>query len=137
MRCIWESETPFDAILLDAPCSATGTIRRHPDLPSVKDGLDAAELARLQEQLIDRACEMLRPGRVMVFCTRSLLWEEGEGHLAAMLERYSDLVRDPQDPPGVEPEWQARGGGLRLRPDYWPERGGMDGFFMARLRKTA
>ena len=79
---------------------------------------------------------MLRPGGVMVFCTCSLLWEEGEGQLAAMLERHSDLVLDPQDPPGVEPEWQARGGGLRPRPDCWPERGGMDGFFMARLRKT-
>ena len=104
----WEPETPFDAILLDAPCSATGTIRRHPYLPFVKDGLDAAELARLKEQLIDRACEMLRHGGVIVFCTCSLLWKEGEGQLAAMLERHSDLVLDPQDPPDVEPEWQAR-----------------------------
>ncbi len=131
---VWEPDAPFDAILLDAPCSATGTVRRHPDLPFVKDGSEVAGLVALQAQLLDRALGWLAPGGRLVFATCSVLPEEGEGQLAAALERYPGLVVERAELAGVEPAWWTDAGGLRLRPDYWAERGGMDGFFMARLR---
>lgn len=126
---------PFDAVLLDAPCSATGTIRRHPDLPFVKDGSEVAGLATLQAALIDRAAAMLAPGGRLVFCTCSLLPEEGEDQLAAALARHPSLALEDALPPGLPEVARASGGGLRLRPDLWADRGGMDGFFMARLRR--
>lgn len=130
----WEPEAAFDAILLDAPCSATGTIRRHPDLPFVKDGSEVEGLVALQAALIDRALGWLKPGGRLVFSTCSLLQEEGEAQLAAALTRHPGLVVERVELAGVEPGWWTEAGGLRLRPDYWAERGGMDGFFMARLR---
>lgn len=130
----WEPDAPFDAILLDAPCSATGTIRRHPDLPFVKDGSELAGLIALQARLLDRALGWLKPGGRLVFATCSLLPEEGEGQLAGALARHPGLVVERVDLPGVEPQWWTEGGGLRLRPDYWGNIGGMDGFFAVRLR---
>lgn len=130
----WQPPEAYDAILLDAPCSATGTIRRHPDLPFIKDGSDVAGLVALQAALLDRALGWLKPGGRLVFATCSLLPEEGEGQLAAALDRYPGLVAERQEIAGVEPGWWTDGGGLRLRPDYWADKGGMDGFFMARLR---
>ncbi|MDH2326751.1 transcription antitermination factor NusB [Cereibacter sp. SYSU M97828] len=129
----WQ-DAPFDAILLDAPCSATGTIRRHPDLPFVKSGEDVAALVQLQSQMIDHALSLLKPGGRLVFCTCSLLPEEGEGQIAAALARHPDLRLDTPAVPGMEPRWLS-GGGLRLRPDFWADRGGMDGFFMARFTR--
>jgi 16S rRNA (cytosine967-C5)-methyltransferase len=131
---VWEPEAQFDAILLDAPCSATGTVRRHPDLPFVKDGSEVAGLVTLQAQLLDRALGWLRPGGRLVFATCSLLPEEGEGQLAAALERHPGLAVEQVALAGVDPAWWTETGGLRLRPDYWADRGGMDGFFMVRLR---
>lgn len=131
----WQPDAPFDAILLDAPCSATGTIRRHPDLPFVKDGSDLPALVTLQARLLDRALGWLKPDGRLVFSTCSLLPEEGEDQLAAALERHPGLRVEPDDLPGVQPEWRTPAGGLRLRPDYWADRGGMDGFFLVRLRR--
>ena len=130
---VWEPGERFDAVLLDAPCSATGTIRRHPDLPFVKDGSEVAGLVELQAALLDRALAMVKPGGRVVFCTCSLLPEEGEGQLAAALARHPGLRVERVEVPGVDPAWWTEGGGLRLRPDLWAARGGMDGFFMARL----
>jgi 16S rRNA (cytosine967-C5)-methyltransferase len=130
----WSPEGPFDAILLDAPCSATGTIRRHPDLPFVKDGSEVAGLVALQARLLDRALGWLRPGGRLVFATCSLLPEEGEAQLAGLLARHPGLVVERVDLPGVEPGWWTEAGALRLRPDHWADRGGMDGFFMVRLK---
>jgi 16S rRNA (cytosine967-C5)-methyltransferase len=129
-------DAPFDAVLLDAPCSATGTIRRHPELPYLKDGSEIAGLAVLQSQLLDRALGMVKSGGNVVFCTCSLLPAEGEDQLAAALIRHPDLRVLP--PLGVDPAWITAQGGLRLRPDYWggPDYfGGMDGFFMVCLQK--
>ena len=131
---VWEPDGQFDAILLDAPCSATGTVRRHPDLPFVKDGSEVAGLVALQAQLLDRALGWLRPGGRLVFATCSVLPEEGEGQLAAALERHPGLAVEQVELAGVEPGWWIDAGGLRLRPDYWAERGGLDGFFMVSFR---
>ncbi|MFO7758188.1 MAG: RsmB/NOP family class I SAM-dependent RNA methyltransferase [Roseovarius sp.] len=126
----------YDAILCDAPCSATGTIRRHPDLPHAKDGSDFGELIELQAAMIDHALTLLRPGGRLVFCTCSLLPDEGECQAEAALDRHPGLWADRAalDLPGVDPDWITEEGGLRLRPDYWPASGGMDGFYIACLR---
>jgi 16S rRNA (cytosine967-C5)-methyltransferase len=128
---------PVDAVLLDAPCTATGTIRRHPDLPFLKrlDGLPA--LVALQAALIDRAAGWLAPGGRLVFCTCSLLPAEGEAQLAAALARHPGLRDDTPLPAGADPAWRAPGGGLRTRPDHWAAAGGLDGFFIVRLRRAA
>ncbi|MDN5785647.1 RsmB/NOP family class I SAM-dependent RNA methyltransferase [Pseudorhodobacter sp.] len=130
----WQPESLFDAVLLDAPCSATGTIRRHPDLPFIKDGSDIPDLVALQTALIDRALGFLKPGGRLVFCTCSLLPEEGEAQLDALLTRRPGVTVEPPTLPSIRPEWITERGGLRLRPDYWANIGGMDGFFMARIR---
>ncbi|MAM63618.1 transcription antitermination factor NusB [Maritimibacter sp. UBA3975] len=129
---------PFDAILLDAPCTATGTIRRHPDLPYAKDGSEFPGLFELQEHLIDRALGMLKPGGRLVYCTCSLLIDEGEEQVRDALDRNPGPTVDPTalDRPGIEPGWRTDEGGLRLRPDYWAETGGMDGFYIACLVKA-
>lgn len=132
----WAPDAPFDAILLDAPCSATGTLRRHPDLPFVKDGSEIAGLVELQAKLLDRALGWLRPGGRLVYCTCSLLPEEGEGQLAAALARHAGLRVVRPALPGILPEWITPEGGLRLRPDYWVDIGGMDGFFMVALERS-
>lgn len=128
----------YDAILLDAPCSATGTIRRHPDLPFAKDGSEFAALIALQSELIDHAWSCLKPGGRMVFCTCSLLPDEGEVQVEAALARHGDMTVDPNalELDGIEAAWRSAEGGLRLRPDYWADDGGMDGFYIACLRKA-
>ncbi|MEH6673963.1 MULTISPECIES: RsmB/NOP family class I SAM-dependent RNA methyltransferase [unclassified Sulfitobacter] len=132
-------EGMFDAILLDAPCSATGTIRRHPDLPHAKDGSEFGDLIELQSELIDHAWSLLNPGGRLVFCTCSLLPDEGEVQVDEALERHADMRVDPDAlaVPGVDSAWTTEEGGLRLRPDYWPDLGGMDGFYIVCLRKDA
>jgi len=134
----WTPGKLFDAILLDAPCSATGTIRRHPDLPFAKAGADMSALFQLQSDMLDKAIDLLKPGGQLVFCTCSLLPREGETQILQALERHSDLTVQPIDCAalGVNPDWVSAEGGLRLRPDYWTDQGGMDGFYMARLIKA-
>ncbi|WP_171233461.1 RsmB/NOP family class I SAM-dependent RNA methyltransferase [Ruegeria sp. HKCCA4812] len=133
-----EHEDRYDAILLDAPCSATGTIRRHPDLPFAKDGSEFGGLIELQSRMLAHAWGLLKPGGRLVYCTCSLLPDEGEVQVEEALDMYSDMSvdRDALNLPGVETDWITEEGGLRLRPDYWPDRGGMDGFYIACLTKT-
>lgn len=133
----WQPEAPLDAVLLDAPCSATGTIRRHPDLPFIRDGHGIAELIELQAAMIDHALSILRPGGRLVFATCSLIPDEGEVQVEEALARHPGLSVERPNLPGTDPGWITEEGGLRLRPDYWADRGGMDGFYMARLRKPA
>ena len=132
----WRPETPLDAVLLDAPCSATGTIRRHPELPLLRDGSGIAELTTLQARLIDHAASLLRPGGRLVYATCSLLPAEGEDQLNAALSRHPGLTVIPANPAklGIPPEWVTPQGTIRTRPDFWAERGGVDGFFIACLR---
>jgi len=135
---MWQPETLFDAILLDAPCSATGTIRRHPDLPYAKDGSEFMGLFALQETMIDRAVAMLKPGGRLIYCTCSLLPDEGEVQVEEALSRHTTLSLDEKalDHPWIEDSWRCETG-LRLRPDFWADIGGMDGFFIAALQKAA
>ncbi|WP_170401127.1 RsmB/NOP family class I SAM-dependent RNA methyltransferase [Ruegeria arenilitoris] len=134
-----EHQGQYDAILLDAPCSATGTIRRHPDLPFAKDGSEFGGLIELQAQMLAHAWTLLKPGGRLVYCTCSLLPDEGEVQVEEALDQYPDMAvnRDALNITGVEPEWITEEGGLRLRPDYWADRGGMDGFYVACLNKSA
>jgi len=136
----WTPTAPFDAILLDAPCSATGTLRRHPDLPHVRRAADLASLVALQAALIDRAAGWLAPGGRLVYCTCSLLPEEGEAQVVAALARHPDLAADAEAVaalPGLDPNWHAGPGALRITPETWAARGGIDGFHIAALRRGA
>lgn len=132
---VFDHQGRYDAILLDAPCSATGTIRRHPDLPFVKSAAEAETLTRLQMRMLDQALGLLAPGGRLVYCTCSLLPVEGEFQVRAALKRHAGLRVVPVDPMtlGGDPGWASPEGGLRLRPDFWAESGGMDGFYMAAL----
>jgi len=135
---------PFDAVLLDAPCSSTGTIRRHPDVPWLKSESELATLASLQQRLLDRAVEFLKPGATLVYCVCSLEPEEGEDQIAALLARDPRVARHPvtaQDlfdlAEFVTPQGDMRTLPQQL-PDADPRWGGLDGFYAARLvRKTA
>ena len=128
---------PYDAILLDAPCTASGTIRRHPDLPHVKRWTEVEPLTRLQMRLIDHALGLLKPGGTLVYCTCSLLPVEGEFQVTAALKRHEGLrvIAPDAAQRGGDASWHSAEGGLRLRPDLWPEFGGIDGFYMAALTR--
>ena len=130
----WRPQTPFDAILLDAPCSATGTIRRNPDVPYLKRPRDMAMLAAGQDRLLANAAAMLRPGGRLVYAVCSLQGEEGANRVA----NVPGLTPDPFTPEefSLLPQARTKLGHLRTHPGLWPERGGMDGFFAARMIKT-
>ncbi len=132
----WEPDEAFDAILLDAPCSATGTIRRHPDLPYVRPSLDLKPLLSLQQAMLKRASAWLRPNGRMVYATCSLIQAEGERQITRLLEdgNMAEKAVAPADY-GLDPSWAVSEGAIRLRPNYWSELGGMDGFYMALLHK--
>ena len=134
----WAPDAPFDAILIDAPCSATGTIRRHPDLPYLRRPEDVASLVELQAGLLARAWGWLAPGGRLVACTCSLLPREGERQIARFLAGAPEARITPPDASalGLEPGWIDAAGGLRLRPDFWPDLGGMDGFHAALLTRA-
>jgi 16S rRNA (cytosine967-C5)-methyltransferase len=135
---------PFDAVLLDAPCSSTGTIRRHPDVPWLKSEAELVTLASLQQRMLDRAVEFLKPSATLVYCVCSLEPEEGEDQIAALLARDPRVTRHPvtaQELFGLA-EFVTSQGDLRTLPhqlpDTDPQWGGLDGFYAARLvRKTA
>ena len=134
--------TPFDATLIDAPCSATGTIRRHPDVAWLKRATDLPALVKLQSQLIDKAVELTAPGGLIVYSTCSLEPEECEAQIIALLRRNPDVRRVPisADEVGGLKECVTPAGELRTLPCHlWgddPRRSGLDGFFAARLVKA-
>ena len=136
----WKAE-PFDAVILDAPCSATGTIRRHPDVAWSKSAGDIGAVADLQRRMLGRMAGLIKPGGLLVYCTCSLEREEGEEQIARFLDGNKDFALEPVRPDdigGIEgaitPE-----GFLRtlpsLLPDPDPVMAGMDGFFAARMRR--
>lgn len=131
----WKDKRSFDAVLLDAPCSATGTFRRHPDvLWAAKPG-DVASLAAVQSRLFDAAAARVKPGGRLVYCVCSLEPEEGEAQVAAFLQRHPDFAIEPVTAGEAgAPEASVRSDGtLRLLPHHLP--GGIDGFYAARLTR--
>jgi 16S rRNA (cytosine967-C5)-methyltransferase len=132
---------PFDATLIDAPCSATGTIRRHPDVAWIKRQGDLPPLVKLQSRLLDKAIALTRPGGRIVYCTCSLEPEEGEGQIAQLLRRNPDVKRVAIEAGeiGGLAECVTPAGDLRTLPCHlWgdnPRLSGLDGFFAARLEK--
>jgi 16S rRNA (cytosine967-C5)-methyltransferase len=134
----WRPDTLAEAVLLDAPCSATGTIRRHPDLPWLKNPEDLPKLTALQDRLLNNAVAMTRPGGVIVYAVCSLQPEEGPARIAALLSRGAPVARIPIEPPEIAglPKLLTPEGELRSLPCHLAERGGMDGFYACRLRRT-
>lgn len=135
----WQPQQRYDAVLLDAPCSATGTIRRHPDVPWLKSEADIAALSRLQGRLIERALSLTRPGGLLVYCTCSLEPEENERLVDALLGREPALRRRAIAPLEVGgcAEFVSQDGDLRTLPCQLPDAdwqyGGLDGFYATRL----
>ena len=129
----------FDGVLIDAPCSSTGTIRRHPDIAWLKQEADLAGLANLQARLLRQAISLTKPGGTIVFCTCSLEPEEGEELTAQLLAQETGLRRVPIEPPEVagHQELLTAAGELRTLPCHLPTAeprlGGLDGFYAARL----
>jgi len=133
----WRPEHPVDAVLLDAPCSATGAIRRHPDVPHLKRPADVARLATIQDRLLRAAVEMLRPGGMLVYCTCSLEPEEGPQRIDALLRSGAPVERRPISACEIDAaaEWLTPDGDLRTLPFHLAEYDGIDGFYGARLVK--
>jgi len=138
----YEPPSPPDAILLDAPCSATGTIRRHADIPHIKTPEMILEQADLQRRLLKRALGLLAPGGLLVFCTCSLEPEEGEHHASTVLAEDAGIERVPVSPDEVGGMAEAitPKGDVRTLPCHYetgePATSGLDGFFVTRLRKS-
>ena len=133
---------PFDAVLLDAPCSSTGTIRRHPDVPWLKSEMDIVSLTSLQQRLLDRAADLLKPGGRLVYCVCSLEPEEGEQQVTEFLARNNRFARLPITAGEIcgHGEFVTAQGDLRTLPFHLPDPdphwGGLDGFYAARFAKN-
>ena len=134
---LWEIAEPVDAILLDAPCSATGTIRRHPDVMHLKSIKDIERLGQLQARLLENAAKMLTENGVLIYCTCSLQKSEGEEQIAQFLNDNSNFERQPitVDEVGGLSDLISKEGDLRILPHHLKDKGGMDGFFVSRLIK--
>lgn len=133
----WRPPEKADAVLLDAPCSATGTMRRHPDVARLKTAEDVAKLAVAQARLLAAAVDMVKPGGTLVYCTCSLQPEEGRDRIAALLDTTAPVARVPikaKEVDGLE-EFITPQGDLRTLPSFMSKDGGMDGFFAARLKR--
>lgn len=135
---MWKPKSPADAVLLDAPCLATGTIRRHPDILWSKSPRDLERLCHVQDRLLGAAVDMVRPGGLLVYCTCSLQPEEGPMRIESLIAGGAPVERLPIDADeiGGETQFLTPQGDLRTLPSYWPELGGIDGFYAARLRRT-
>jgi len=139
--CEWQDpgRDGFDAILLDAPCTSTGTIRRHPDVAWLRQENDITQLTGLQKRLLQKAASLLRPGGRLVYCTCSLEPEEGEAAVAGLLEAEGGLRRLPIEASEVGglAELITPDGDLRTLPSHLPHSdprfAGLDGFYAARM----
>lgn len=132
----YEPDAPAPFVLLDAPCTATGTIRRHPDIAWLKSAADIGVLTPLQADLLDAAAAMTAPGGTLIYAVCSLEPEEGEEQVASFLARNGNFTLDPVRADDVpDAQLVTPGGCLRTLPSYWRDKGGMDGFFAARLKR--
>lgn len=134
---LWKDERAFDAVLLDAPCSATGTFRRHPDVLWAASPADIAPLAQAQAKLLDAAAKRVKPGGRLVYSVCSLEPEEGEAQAAQFRKRHPDFEASPISPGegGAPDQSLTKDGTLRILPHHLP--GGIDGFFAARFVRKA
>lgn len=134
----WDDPRAFDAVLLDAPCTATGTFRRNPEVLRATKPADVAKLADVQHRLLDAAAERVKPGGRLVYCVCSLEREEGETQIIAFLRRNPAFRTAPAIPAevGAPDEALTPEGWLRILPSMWAEKGGLDGFFIARLDRA-
>lgn len=135
---VWKSRDKVPFILLDAPCSATGTVRRNPDVIWMKSPADVNSLVDLQARLLENAIAMLAPGGTLIYCTCSLQKDEGEFQIERILETHPDMSREPvhvHELGGLSEIITPRGD-VRILPSHLSSLGGMDGFFVARLRKA-
>jgi len=134
----WRPPEPADAVLLDAPCTATGAIRRHPDVPHLKSTDDVARLSVVQENLLRAAVEMVRPGGTLVYCTCSLEPEEGLERIEALLRSGAPVERRPLEADEIDApaDWITAEGDLRTLPCHLAEYDGIDGFYGARLTRV-
>ncbi len=131
----WRPAEPVDAVLVDAPCSSTGTIRRHPELPWIKTETQVEGATGIQRRLLDHALDIVRPGGRVVFATCSLEPAEGRDMVSAVLERHEGLKFRAASPGafGLPPDATTPAGHLRTLPSHWADRGGMNGFFAAMI----
>jgi 16S rRNA (cytosine967-C5)-methyltransferase len=136
---VWRPAEPAPFVLLDAPCSATGTIRRHPELPWIKNASDVTLCAAAAGDLIEAAAEMTAPDGLLVFATCSLEREEGPEQIEAFLTRHAGFQRVPVTAEDVfgHSGFIDAAGDLRTLPCYLKEKGGMDGFYAARLKRIS
>ena len=127
----------FDIVLLDAPCSATGTIRRHPDLVYCKDGSDISELIEIQAKLLDHASSLVKDHGLMVYVTCSLLPDEGECQIEDFLGRNNQFeIKKPNEKDKIIPDaWVLDSGDIRITPASSDEKEGLDGFYICYLQK--
>ncbi len=134
----WRPGRPAELVLLDAPCTATGTIRRHPDVARLKSPEDVARMVEVQDRLLDAAVEMTAPGGRLVYCACSLQPEEGPDRIAALLARGAPVRRRAVLPAeiGGLAECVTAEGDLRTLPAHLADAGGLDGFYAARLERT-
>ena len=134
---VWRPDGPVDGVLLDAPCTATGTLRRHPEIAWLKDRLDVQKLAAAQAALLRHVAGWLPVGVTLVYAVCSLQPEESEVQIEALLAENKALARVPvgADDLGGWGEALTPSGDLRTLPGLWAKRGGMDGFYAARLKK--
>ena len=135
----WRPKALADAVLLDAPCTATGTVRRHPDVLWRKGVSDVLAQADLQARLLNAAAEMLKSGGTLVYCVCSLAREEGEDVIGNFLAVHDKFERVPVMPADLDGEAQfvTPAGDFRTLPSHWADKGGLDGFYACRLRRTA
>lgn len=133
---VWQSREHYDAILLDAPCTASGTWRRHPEVVQLLTQRDIEEMVQLQRQMLRRAWDWLKPGGKLVYCVCSLEPEEGEAQAAWAARVLTDASLVPATADSAIPAACITPEGyLRTRPDMMQEQGGMDGFFAAAFEK--
>ena len=135
----WRPEALLDGVLVDAPCTATGTIRRNPEIPWIKDATAAAGLRATQDTLLEHAGTLVREGGVIAYAVCSLDQSEGEHRVAAFLGRHPEFERVPvtEADVGGLAEVVSPAGDLRALPNHLGHIGGMDGFYAARLRRIA
>lgn len=135
----WRPKVLADAVLLDAPCSATGTLRRHPDLPYLKRAADVAGMVTLQTKLLAAATQMVKPGGLVIYSVCSLQPEERRPVIETILaaDPTFSRVKIPAAAVGGESQFIDHKGELRTLPSQWPERGGLDGFYGVLLQRAA